>query len=227
MTSPTVKRYGEQALLVELDVADSSADIAAAEVAAWAAAIRTADLPDVLDVVPAAQSVVVHLGSAGPLLDVWRTIADLQLSSDSNEQDRPVDPAVEAAAAADPFEIPVTYDGPDLRDVAELSGLSLGDVVRVHTESQWRVAFAGFAPGFAYLVGGDPRLAVPRRTSPRTRVPEGSVALAAGYTAVYPHASPGGWQLIGRTELIMWDATVDPPAQLVPGRRVRFVRADR
>jgi KipI family sensor histidine kinase inhibitor len=121
----------------------------------------------------------------------------------------------------------VTYDGPDLREVCELSGLSLREVVRAHIDSTWRVAFAGFAPGFAYLVGGDPRLAVPRRVSPRTRVPAGSVALAAGYTAVYPHASPGGWQLIGRTDLAVWDLANDPPALLVPGTQVRFVRADR
>lgn len=215
MSAPSLKRYGERALLVELDLADSSAEAAAREVAGWAAAIRDAERPDVVDVVPAARSVLVHCTSEAAVSELRRTIAGLQ--------PLPVD----TGSTGELVQIPVTYDGPDLRDVAELSGLSLGVVVRAHVDSEWRVAFAGFAPGFAYLVGGDPRLAVPRRVSPRTRVPEGSVALAAGYTAVYPHASPGGWQLIGRTDQALWDLANDPPALLVPGTRVAFVRADR
>jgi KipI family sensor histidine kinase inhibitor len=122
--------------------------------------------------------------------------------------------------------IPVVYDGPDLAEVADRSGLSAAEVIAAHTGPTWRVAFAGFAPGFAYLVGGDGRLAVPRRESPRTRVPPGSVALAAGYSAVYPRASPGGWQLIGHTDSAMWDLTRDPPALLRPGQRVQFSAAE-
>ncbi|MFL6100938.1 MAG: 5-oxoprolinase subunit B family protein [Actinomycetales bacterium] len=215
MSAPALKRYGERALLVELDLADRSAETAAREVAGWAAAIRDADRPDVVDVVPAARSVLVHCTSEAAVFELRRTIAGLQpLPADTG-------------SAGQLVEIPVTYDGPDLREVAELSGLSLGDVVRAHVDSEWWVAFAGFAPGFAYLVGGDPRLAVPRRASPRTRVPLGAVALAAGYTAVYPQASPGGWQLIGRTDRALWNLADDPPALLVPGTRVTFVRADR
>ncbi len=117
------------------------------------------------------------------------------------------------------------YDGPDLAEVAARTGLSPPDVVRAHTGSEWVVAFAGFAPGFGYLTGGDPRLSVPRRATPRVRVPAGAVALAAGYSAVYPRASPGGWQVVGHTDRVLWDLSADPPALLRPGQRVRFSEA--
>ena len=132
---------------------------------------------------------------------------------------------IAAASAGDEIEIPVVYDGPDLADVASLTGLSEADVVAAHTDTAWTVAFGGFAPGFAYLVGGDERLAVPRRDSPRTSVPAGSVGLAGEFSGVYPRSSPGGWQLIGRTDVAMFDVDRDPPALLAPGARVRFVVA--
>lgn len=94
-------------------------------------------------------------------------------------------------------EIPVHYNGEDLADVAELTGMSIDEVIRRHTESEFTVAFCGFAPGFGYLVGGDTALHVPRRQSPRTRIPAGSVALAGAFSGVYPQNSPGGWQIIG------------------------------
>ncbi|MGV1764420.1 5-oxoprolinase/urea amidolyase family protein [Agrobacterium rhizogenes] len=119
-------------------------------------------------------------------------------------------------------EIPVQYDGEDLSDVAELTGLSVEEVVRRHTESTFTVAFCGFAPGFGYLVGGDIALQVPRRQSPRTKIPAGSVALAGAFSGVYPQASPGGWQIIGTTTTKMWDLSRDPPALFQPGYRVRF-----
>ena len=120
-------------------------------------------------------------------------------------------------------EIEVTYDGPDLDAVARLTGLAQDEVVAAHTGTVWTVAFGGFAPGFSYLVGGDPRLVVPRRESPRTSVPAGAVGLAGEFSGVYPRASPGGWQLIGRTDAVMWDSTRDSPALLSPGTTVRFV----
>jgi KipI family sensor histidine kinase inhibitor len=120
-------------------------------------------------------------------------------------------------------EIPVTYDGADLDDVADLTGLSPHDVIAAHTGTLWTVAFGGFAPGFFYLADGDPRLHVPRRPSPRTHVPAGSVGIAGGFSGVYPRESPGGWQLIGRTDQIMWDTARRPPALLAAGTRVRFV----
>ena len=135
-----------------------------------------------------------------------------------------------AATVADPgegvVEIPVRYDGPDLDEVAHLTGLSRDEVVRAHTGSTWRVGFGGFAPGFAYLVDGDPRLRVPRRAEPRTRVPVGSVALAGEFSGIYPQDSPGGWQLVGTTDAVLWDVDRDPPALLTPGRSVRFVDVD-
>jgi KipI family sensor histidine kinase inhibitor len=120
-------------------------------------------------------------------------------------------------------EIPVRYDGPDLADVAALWGVSPQAAVRIHAEGRFRVAFCGFAPGFGYLTGLGERYRVPRRSTPRTRVPAGSVALAGPYTGVYPTASPGGWQLVGTTDAALWDPARTPAALLVPGTRVRFV----
>jgi KipI family sensor histidine kinase inhibitor len=119
--------------------------------------------------------------------------------------------------------IPVVYDGPDLVTVSELTGLSVEDVVAVHSDALYTVGFIGFAPGFAYLIGGDERLHLPRRSEPRTRVPAGSVAVAGPYSGVYPREGPGGWQLIGRTSFELFDPAHDPPAALAPGHRVRFV----
>lgn len=123
-------------------------------------------------------------------------------------------------------EIPVRYDGEDLQHVAELASLRVEEVIALHTDSKYRVEFCGFAPGFAYLGGLPDVLHLARRATPRTRVPAGAVAIAAGYSAVYPRESPGGWHLIGSTSLVMWDALRDMPATLVPGARVRFVRVD-
>jgi len=120
-------------------------------------------------------------------------------------------------------EIPVVYDGEDLDDVAALLKIDREEVIRRHTESHYQVAFCGFAPGFAYLTGGDPLFNVPRRASPRKSIPAGSVALAGKFGGVYPQPSPGGWQLIGRTDVKMFDLDRDPPSLLKPGDRVHFV----
>ncbi|MCP2266471.1 carboxyltransferase domain-containing protein [Promicromonospora thailandica] len=127
------------------------------------------------------------------------------------------------AAEARTVEIPVRYDGEDLAEAAALLGWSPEELVRRHTAAAWTVGFVGFAPGFAYLTGDDPELVVPRRSSPRTRVPAGSVALAGPYSGVYPRESPGGWQLVGRTDAPVWDVTRERPALMLPGDRVRFV----
>ena len=124
-------------------------------------------------------------------------------------------------------EIPVRYEGEDLAEVAQILGISAEEVVRRHTGSEWSVAFTGFAPGFAYLSGGDAIFNVPRRATPRTKVPAGAVALAGSFSAVYPQASPGGWQIIGVTDEAMWDLARDLPALLQPGYRVRFVDAEK
>lgn len=119
-------------------------------------------------------------------------------------------------------DVPVRYDGADLGVVAEAWGVSRDEVVRLHAATEHRVAFCGFAPGFAYMTGMDERRVVPRRAEPRTAVPAGSVALAGHYTGIYPRASPGGWQVIGTTDVRLWDLGREPAALLVPGTRVRF-----
>ena len=123
------------------------------------------------------------------------------------------------------IEIPVRYDGPDIDEVAELTGLSPGAIASAHTGTLWNVAFGGFAPGFAYLAGGDQRLSVPRRSSPRTRIPAGAVGLAGEFSGIYPRESPGGWQIIGHTDVAVWDVDREPPALLLPGHTVRFVES--
>lgn len=125
-----------------------------------------------------------------------------------------------------PIELPTRYggtDGPDLDEVARRHDLSTAGVIELHASTEYEVRFLGFAPGFAYLGTLAPALVTPRRATPRTRVPAGSVAIADDQTAVYPFASPGGWNLIGRTAVRVWDLDRDPPALLLPGRRVRFV----
>ncbi|MGC9380331.1 5-oxoprolinase subunit B family protein [Streptomyces sp. MH13] len=124
-------------------------------------------------------------------------------------------------------EIPVRYDGPDLADVAAHWGVPEEEVARIHAGTEFRVAFCGFAPGFGYLTGLPARYDAPRRGTPRTAVPAGSVALAGPYTGVYPRSSPGGWQLIGTTDAVLWDHRRVPAALLSPGTRVRFVSRGR
>ena len=129
----------------------------------------------------------------------------------------------EAVAELGPLvTIPVRYDGPDLADVARRVNLSIDEVVRLHSGTEYVVAFCGFAPGFGYLGDLDPALRLPRRSVPRTRIPTGSVAIADRFTAVYPSNSPGGWHLLGRTTTVLWDLDRQPPALLTPGTRVRF-----
>jgi KipI family sensor histidine kinase inhibitor len=196
--------FGDAALLVELDDLD--------EVLRLAAAVRSAGWDGVLDVVPAARTVLIVTEPGTALEPLVKQVTSLSTSAVSAT---PTD-------IGEPIEIAVTYDGPDLTEVARLTGLSEDEVVEAHTGRPWRIAFGGFAPGFAYLTGGDPRLAVPRRDEPRTTVPAGAVGLAGEYSGVYPRSSPGGWQLIGRTDAVLWDADRDPPALLSPGASVRF-----
>lgn len=168
--------------------------------------------PGVADVVPGAHTLTLLLD---PSADPVAVAAAVRAA-------RPV-PADGGAGAV---EVPVVYDGADLREVAALTGLTPAGVVAAHTGTPWRVAFTGFAPGFGYLEGGDPRLDVPRRAVPRVRVPAGAVGLAGRYSGVYPVESPGGWRLIGRTEAVLWDLDRDPPALLRPGISVRFVERE-
>ncbi len=205
-TSPiTLHDYGDQALLLEFE--------STAEVLAWSAAVREADLPGVLDVVPASRTVLIKLAGPRYQAPTRQRLAKLQVAADA---------LTEATDQSADVEIEVVYDGEDLDEVARLTGLTPDQVVEAHTATLWQVGFGGFAPGFAYLIGGDSRLAVPRRADPRTKVPAGAVGLAGEFSAVYPRESPGGWQLIGRTSTEMWDVDADPPALLVPGMWVQF-----
>ncbi len=198
----TFLRCGREAVLAEVENLDQALSLYAA--------LRRAGLPGVVDLVPAARTVLIRFDPAVTTAARIRTAAGA-LPPGSGER-----------AAAGTVEIPVVYDGPDLGDVADRIGVSPAEVVALHTGSAWTVAFGGFAPGFGYLVGGDPRLDVPRRESPRTRIPAGSVGLAGRFSGVYPHESPGGWQLIGSTTERMWDLDRPEPALLVPGARVIF-----
>jgi len=119
--------------------------------------------------------------------------------------------------------IPTRYDGPDLAEVAELSSLGVDEVVAIHAAGRYRAYFLGFMPGWAYLGPLDPRLHAPRRPVPRARVPAGSVAVIGGQTGIYPYDSPGGWRLIGRTDVKLFDAAADRPSLINPGDTVRFV----
>ncbi len=202
MTTPAVSRIalcGDRALL--LDCADPPA---------VADAIRLQVIDGVVEVVPGARTVLVRHDAAADTGRLTRLLAA-------------VAPAERTPDAATTVTIPVRYDGPDLADVAELAGISREAVVALHQASDLEVAFCGFSPGFAYLRGLDPRLHVPRLSTPRTRVPAGSVAVADVWSAVYPRESPGGWRLLGTTTTVLWDERLDPPALLTPGTRVRFV----
>ncbi|MGW4172649.1 5-oxoprolinase subunit PxpB [Streptomyces chartreusis] len=162
----------------------------------------------VREIVPAARTVLLD-----GLTDPARLATELTTSE--------VPPA--PPRARETVELPVRYDGPDLADVAAHWGVSPEEVARIHADTEFTVAFCGFAPGFGYLTGLPQRYDVPRRATPRTSVPAGAVALAGPYTGVYPRSSPGGWQLIGSTDTVLWDHTRVPAALLSPGTRVRFV----
>ena len=194
------------------------------EIRAVAAALRRRPPDGAVDIVPAERTVLVRV-APGTDLGAVRTFV-LGLDPAATGGSAPLGaPGSPAEAEAEAVTIPVTYDGADLERVGELTGLTPAGVVAAHTSMPWTVAFCGFSPGFAYLTGGDARLAVPRRDSPRARVPKGSVALGGSYSAVYPGDSPGGWRLIGRTDAPVWDLYRDPPALLRPGVRVTFVDA--
>ncbi|MFE2376316.1 allophanate hydrolase subunit 1 [Streptomyces sp. NPDC059398] len=194
---------GEHALLVELASA-SDTEVFHAEL------LRrrdTGDLPPVTEIVPAARTVLLdglaHPRELAARLPTWTV-------------------APSAGKGGPEIEIAVRYDGPDLAEVAHHWQLAPEEVPGVVGGLVFRVAFCGFVPGFGYLSGLPDRLRLPRRATPRTAVPAGSVALADTYAGIYPRSSPGGWQLIGTTDAVLWDEDREPAALLVPGARVRF-----
>lgn len=204
-----VHRAGRSALLVDCRDID--------DVLALHSELSSNPLPEQLELVPAATTLLVRFRS--PLAaDTARGFSrDLSARSGTDTD----------TGSSHEVRIPIRYDGEDLGDVAARLGISTDEVIARHSGEAWTAAFSGFSPGFAYLVradSGDPmNLSVPRRDSPRTRVPAGSVALAGDFSAVYPSASPGGWQLIGSTDARVWDLGQEVPALIIPGTVVRFL----
>lgn len=193
---------GSDAFLVELAGLEATLTLLDVLLAARPEGIR--------ELVPAARTVMVQFD---PLVTTRARLT---------EHIRAVDLSHRGSRQGETFDIPVIYDGEDLADVAEILGCTVEEVIRRHTAATFTVAFTGFAPGFAYMSCDDPGFVVPRRKSPRVRIPAGSVALGGAFCGIYPSDSPGGWQLLGRTPLRMWDTGRPRPSLLAPGDRVRF-----
>jgi inhibitor of KinA len=209
---PRVLPFGESALLVELgdEFQESVVSVARAVADHWEAVYKLGPaVPayasallrfDPLETAPAeAEALAQTLLARGPLMPT------------AGEEPRRL------------VEIPTTYDGPDLADTAARSDLSVDQLIALHAEREYTAYFLGFLPGTAYCGRLDPRIVAPRLDRPRERVPAGSVAVADGQTTVYPFASPGGWRLIGRTALLMFDPNADEPVRIRARDRVRFV----
>jgi KipI family sensor histidine kinase inhibitor len=201
-----LRRYGPMGLLIRPSHIPP---------ATLAARIRLRYHEQVREVVPGATTVLIE----------WRSIA--ACDNAMNEIVRLLGPPDFVSPSPDPPLIcPVRFNGPDLSEVARLTGRSPAAVIELITSAHLEVAFCGFAPGFGYLTGLPQELHLPRRSTPRTRVEAGSMAIAAGYAAIYPTASPGGWHLLGSCDLRLWDIDADPPALMTPGRQVRFIALD-
>jgi KipI family sensor histidine kinase inhibitor len=203
----TIFDYGDHALMLQCG--------STAEVLAWVDALRGAALRGVVDIVPAARTVLVKLDEPRLQGATRQRLRKMRVAPDAANVVSPADRSADVV-------IDVVYDGPDLADVANHTGLTTAQVIDAHTSTPWRVGFSGLAPGFAYLIDGDARLRVPRRSEPRTSVPAGSVALAGEFSAVYPRQSPGAWQLIGHTDAVLWDLDRPNPALLTQGMWVQF-----
>ena len=191
--------FGPGALLAEYD--------SLAEVMSVDAVLRESNLTGIDEIIPAARTVLVTFGQVDRA-----ALHELLV------------PGAAAGRVEGPLvEIPVVYDGADLEEVAAATGLSIEQVVDIHSSIVYSAAFLGFTPGWAYLVGLPPSLQLPRRKTPRTAVPPGSVAIANEFTGVYPTLSPGGWHLLGHTDVQMFDVEREKPALVLAGDRVRFV----
>jgi len=210
MTEPRIYPFGDSALVCE---APPPATLAC-QARIWALARAAHEWANVVEVVPGMNNLTI-------VFDPLR--ADMEALA--RDMARAWDEAVGTMPSTREIDIPVRYggeDGPDLRTVAEYAGLSVDEVVKRHASAEYTVFFVGFQPGFAYLGGLDASLHMPRRAAPRLEVPAGSVGIGGAQTGVYPAVSPGGWQLIGRTDATLFDPARDPPALLQPGDRVRF-----
>jgi KipI family sensor histidine kinase inhibitor len=221
MGDAAIEPFGDAALLITFGSTVDARLAARSRAAATALDAARAGLPAVGRPVPAHASVLVPFDPLAITLEEVVGLAERAVAA-AEAGLRGVDPG----EATTTIEIPVRYggaDGPDLDAVAELHGLRPSDVVDAHASAIYHVLFLGFAPGFAYLGGLPPALATPRRASPRERVPAGSVGIAGEQTGVYPLAMPGGWQLIGRTDAVLFDPARPEPALFRPGATVRFV----
>jgi KipI family sensor histidine kinase inhibitor len=236
MSTALIEPLGDSALLIRLgdgiDARTNSLALALAE------ALREAKLPGVRDVAPAYASVGVRFepeaaagsgtgGSSNEFLAqrIHELVGALLRNSPPDSNGAVGDGQGGDRPTGDLIEIPVCYGGdfgPDLDALAAHTKLDAQDIVARHARVEYRVAMLGFMPGFPYLLGLDEALHAPRRASPRTRVPAGSVAIGGAQTGIYPRELPGGWQLIGRTPLTLFDAARAQPALLRPGQRVRF-----
>ncbi|WP_329561826.1 5-oxoprolinase subunit PxpB [Kitasatospora sp. NBC_01266] len=199
-----IHQVGEHALLLEVTDGERVAELYERLLAERAAG----RLGAVTELVPAARTVLLD-GLPRPA-ELAARLADWRVAG-------------RAPLTGPLLEVPTVYDGADLAEVAALWGVTPDEAVALHSGIEYRVAFCGFAPGFGYLTGLPAEREVPRRATPRAVVPAGSVAVAGPYTGVYPRSSPGGWQLLGRTGLALWDTAREPAALLTPGVRVRFV----
>lgn len=209
-SGPVIRAAGDRAMLLEPPDRDSPAGLVSR--------LQQHPIPGICDVLPAARTVLVTLQPRADAAAVEKRLrAVCEASSGADPE------SWEAAAAV---EIPVRYDGDDLTETAALLGIAESELVARHTGAVWRCAFIGFAPGFGYLEASAAGLAVPRRDHSRSMVPAGAVALAGGYSAVYPRSSPGGWRIIGTTRTTLWDLDRPEPALLRPGTRVRFVAVE-
>lgn len=210
MSTSIVRPAGDRALLIE------PADVT--QLPALLDRLCAAPIDGVADLLPGARTVLLTLTPGADAAKVETRVCAFDLAAGAGAG---------APDDAEPVTVPVHYDGPDLADAADLLGITVPQLVARHTGARWRCAFLGFAPGFGYLEAPRAALSVPRRAQARTAVPAGAVALAGGYSAVYPRESPGGWRIIGRTDLALWDPNRPEPALLRPGIGVRFVAADR
>jgi inhibitor of KinA len=216
VTDAVISPLGDSAITVKLG--DGISEALSELVVQRSEAIAAEAIAGVSDVVPSYGSLTVHYEP--------RTISFAAVRKRILSMKWEADTAGESVREAVHHTIPVRYDGEDLPDVARLTGIDVDEVVRIHSSGDYRVFVIGFVPGFAYLGPLDSRLVLPRRESPRKRVPAGSVAIAENQTGVYPSETPGGWHLIGRTDLKMFDVSRIRPSMLAVGDRVRFVAAD-
>ncbi|MGW4715164.1 5-oxoprolinase subunit B family protein [Nocardia sp. NPDC004260] len=213
-----IRSAGDRALLITPHQREMVAELVTA--------LRQCPLPGVQDLLPAAETILLTLDSPGVAESVRRSLIT-RLGALAAERSAAVSRGtlLDSAVRAEPVSVPVRYDGTDLDDVARMLEVTTAEVIAAHTTTVWRCSFVGFAPGFGYLESPDGRLSVPRKAQSRTSIPAGAVALASGYSAVYPRSTPGGWQVIGTTDLRMWDVGRDPPALIRAGAAVRFVDA--